>query len=108
MVPEPSTLTPGIPIMAPTEYSRVAEAVREAGARILANGKEKAKAEGFEVETMLREGHVVQEIVKAAEEGKFDLIVMGARGIGKIKELILGSVSDGVVRNAPCPVLVTK
>ena len=108
IVPEPSTLTPGIPIMAPTEYSRVAEAVREAGARILANGKEKAKAEGVEVETMLREGHVVQEIVKAAEEGRFDLIVMGARGISKIKELILGSVSDGVIRNAPCPVLVTK
>jgi nucleotide-binding universal stress UspA family protein len=109
IVPEPSTLTPGIPIMAPTEYSRVAEAVREAGARILANGKEKAKAEGVEeVETMLKEGHVVQEIVKAAEEGKFDLIVMGARGISKIKELILGSVSDGVVRNAPCPVLITK
>ena len=94
--------------MAPTEYSRVAEAVREAGARILAQGKEKAKAEGVEVETLLREGHVVHEIVKTAEEGKFDLIVMGARGISKIKELILGSVSDGVIRNAPCPVLVTK
>ena len=108
IVPEPSTLTPGIPIMAPTEYSRLAETVREAGARILAQGQEKAKAEGVEVETMLREGHVVHEIVRAAEEGKFDLIVMGARGISKIKELILGSVSDGVIRNAPCPVLVTK
>ncbi|MEM3613388.1 MAG: universal stress protein, partial [Candidatus Bathyarchaeia archaeon] len=74
VVPEPSTLTPGIPIMAPTEYSRVTEAVREAGARILAQGKEKAKAEGVEVETLLREGHVVHEIVKTAEEGKFDLI----------------------------------
>lgn len=108
VVPEPSTPTLGIPIMAPTEYSRLAEAVREAGARILAQGEEKAKAKGVEVETMLREGHVVHEIVRAAEEGKFDLIVMGARGISKIKELILGSVSDGVIRNAPCPVLVTK
>ncbi|MGC8998194.1 MAG: universal stress protein [Candidatus Bathyarchaeia archaeon] len=108
IVPEPSTLTPGIPIMAPTEYSRLAETVREVGARILAHGAEKVKAEGVEVETVLREGHVVHEIVKTAEEGKFDLIVMGARGLSKIKELILGSVSDGVIRNAPCPVLVTK
>ncbi|MEM3566423.1 MAG: universal stress protein [Candidatus Bathyarchaeia archaeon] len=108
IVPEPSTLTPGIPIMAPTEYSRLAEAVREAGARILAQGKEKVQAEGVEAETMLREGHIVHEIVKTAEEGKFDLIVMGARGISKIKELILGSVSDGVIRHSPCPVLVTK
>ncbi|MEM1564227.1 MAG: universal stress protein [Candidatus Bathyarchaeia archaeon] len=107
-VPEPSTLTPGIPIMTPAEYSRVAEAVREAGARILAQGKDKVRAEGVEVEAILREGHVVHEIVKVAEEGKFDLIVMGARGISKIRELILGSVSDGVIRNAPCPVLVTK
>ncbi len=108
VVPEPSTLTPGIPVIAPTEYLKVTEAVREAGTRILAQGKEKAKAEGVEAETMLREGHVVQEIVKAADEGAFDLIVMGARGISKIKGLILGSVSDGVIRNAPCPVLVTK
>ncbi|MEM1540375.1 MAG: universal stress protein [Candidatus Bathyarchaeia archaeon] len=108
IAPEPSTLTPAIPVMAPAEYSRVTEAVIEAGARILAQGKERARDEGVEVEAMLREGHVVHEIVKVAEEGRFDLIVMGARGISKIKELILGSVSDGVIRNAPCPVLVTK
>lgn len=108
VVPEPATLTPGIPMMAPAEYSRVAEAVKEAGARILAEGAEKVKAEGVEVETMLTEGHTVYEIVKAAKEGEFDLIVMGARGLSRIKEIILGSVSDGVIRNAPCPVLVTK
>ena len=108
VVPEPATFTPGIPIMAPVEYSKVAEAVKEAGARILAEGVEKAKAQGVDVETMLREGHTVHEIVRAAEEGGFNLIVMGARGISRIKEMILGSVSEGVIRNAPCPVLVTK
>lgn len=107
-VPEPATFAPGIPMMAPAEYSRVAEAVKSAGARILAEGAEKVKAEGVEVDTLLREGHTVHEIVRAAEEGKFDLIVMGARGLSRIKEIILGSVSDGVIRNAPCPVLVTK
>lgn len=108
VVPEPATFTPGIPIMAPVEYSRVAEAMKETGTRILAESREKAEAEGVKVETLLKEGHIVHEIVKAAEEGKFDLIVMGARGISRIKEIILGSVSDGVIRNAPCPVLVTK
>ena len=57
---------------------------------------------------MLREGHTVQEIVKAAKEGEFNLVVMEARGLSRIKEIILGSVSDGVIRNAPCPVHVTK
>ena len=109
VMPEPTTLTPvGIPVMAPTEVSKVAEATRKAGAAILADGEEKVKAEGIEVETLLKEGHSVQEIVKTAKEGSFDLIVIGARGISKIREIILGSVSDGVVHNAPCPVLVVK
>jgi nucleotide-binding universal stress UspA family protein len=108
VIPEPATFAPGIPLMAPSEYSRVAEAVKEAGARILAEGVERAKAKGVDVETMLREGHIVYEIVKAAREGEFNLIVMGARGLSRIEEIILGSVSEGVIRNAPCPVLVTK
>jgi nucleotide-binding universal stress UspA family protein len=46
--------------------------------------------------------------VELAKEGDFDLIVMGARGMSKIRELLLGSVSEGVVRNAPCNVLIVK
>jgi nucleotide-binding universal stress UspA family protein len=33
---------------------------------------------------------------------------MGARGVSRIREILLGSVSDGVTRHAPCPVLVVK
>lgn len=109
VVPEPTTLTPpGVPVMTPAEISKVAEAARKAGAGILADGEEKVKAEGVQVETLLREGHTVQEILKTAREGEFDLIVIGARGISRIREILLGSVSDGVIRNAPCPVLVVK
>jgi len=109
VMPEPTTLTPiGVPVMAPTDVSKIAEATRKAGAAILADGEEKVKAEGIEVETLLKEGHSVQGIVKTAKEGSFDLIVIGARGISKIREIILGSVSDGVVHNASCPVLVVK
>jgi len=109
VMPEPTTLTPpSVPIMAPADFSKVVEAARKAGNTILANGENKVKAEGVQVETLLREGRTVQEILKVARDSKFDLIVMGARGISKIREMLLGSVSDGVIRNAPCPVLVTK
>jgi nucleotide-binding universal stress UspA family protein len=109
MVPEPSTLTPsGMPVVTPAEVSKIVEATRKVGNRILADAAEKAKAEKLQVKTMLKEGNTVQEIVRVAEEGKFDLIVMGVRGISKIRELLLGSVSEGVIRHAHCPVMVVK
>lgn len=106
---EPTTIVPlGIPVMAPSEVSRIIEARRKAGAEVLGEGEKKVKAEGVKVETLLVEGHAVREIVKVAEEGKFDLIVIGARGVSRIREIILGSVSDGVIRNSPCHVLIVK
>ncbi len=106
---EPSTLGPQtIPIMAPEDFSKVVEATRKTGTTILEDGEGKVKAEEVPVETLLKEGHSVQEILRTARDGDFDLIVMGARGISKIREVFLGSVSDGIIRNAPCPVLVTK
>jgi nucleotide-binding universal stress UspA family protein len=84
------------------------EAIRKDGVDILADGEKRAKAEGVHVETVLLEGHIVGQIIKVCREGKFDLIVMGARGLSKIEELVLGSVSDGVTRHACCPILVVK
>jgi nucleotide-binding universal stress UspA family protein len=109
VMPEPTSLTPpGVPVMTAAEVSKVAEAARKAGANILVDGEQRVKAEGVQVETALKEGHTVQEIIRTAKEGEFDLIVMGARGVSMIREVLLGSVSDRVIRNGPCPVLVTK
>jgi nucleotide-binding universal stress UspA family protein len=54
------------------------------------------------------EGDPREEIVKAAAIWGADLIVLGARGLGAVKEFLLGSVSLGVARHASCPVLVCK
>ena len=47
-------------------------------------------------------------IVEYAEKEKVDLIVMGTRGLGGFRKLLLGSVSTGVVSHAPCSVLVVR
>ena len=89
-------------------FDKCIQSIRKVGADILADGEKRVKAEGVQVKTLLKEGHIVEEILKAAREGNFNLIVMGARGMSRIKEILMGSVSDGVTRHAPCPVLLVK
>lgn len=63
---------------------------------------------GFVIETDVGVGDPRTEIVRQAEEWKAELVVVGARGLGMVKRLLLGSVSDAVARHAPCAVLIVK
>jgi nucleotide-binding universal stress UspA family protein len=56
----------------------------------------------------LREGASVDEILDLAEELEPDLLVTGSRGRGSVQRLFMGSVSEGVVHGASCPVLVMR
>jgi nucleotide-binding universal stress UspA family protein len=49
-----------------------------------------------------------QEIVRLGEELGIGLIVMGSRGLGGMRRALMGSVSDSVVRNAHCPVMIVR
>ena len=60
------------------------------------------------LETQLAAGNPKLEIVKAAEDFDSDLIVMGATGLGKIGQWMLGSTTGYVVNHAPCNVMVIK
>jgi nucleotide-binding universal stress UspA family protein len=105
----PMTMTMYEPVTLPPELvTKLAEAVRKAGVTILEKAEKRVKAEGLQSETLLKEGHVVEEILKTAKEENVDLIVIGARGLSTIKEVLLGSVSHGVTLRAPCPVLLMK
>ena len=53
-------------------------------------------------------GHPVDRIIRVAQDEQADLIVMGSRGLGGFKRLVLGSVSEGVLHHAPCPVLIVR
>lgn len=80
----------------------------KSGEAILTDGEKIAKAQGVQVEKMLKEGNIAEEILKTTKEGNFDLIVIGAKGMSKMKEILLGSVSHEVTKKAPCPVLIVK
>lgn len=56
------------------------------------------------IRPLVRLGKVVEEIIAAAKEEQCDLIVITSRG-SRLRRLFGGSITDQVVRNAPCPVL---
>jgi universal stress protein A len=53
-------------------------------------------------------GHPRETIPDHARDGRFDLIVMGTHGRSGLSHLVLGSVAERVLRNAPCPVLIVR
>ena len=69
---------------------------------------ERGRANGVTVSFLVWTGDAGPSIVSAAEAESVDLVVVGTHGRGAIGRLLLGSVSDHVVRHAPCPVLVVR
>ncbi len=67
-----------------------------------------AKEEDLEIETHYVMGDPAVQIVKTAEQENYQLIVMGSRGLGAIKGIVMGSVSYKVLQLSHCPVLIIK
>jgi universal stress protein A len=66
------------------------------------------KLERFGVQVEVREGTPFYEIIQVAREKNVDLIIMGTHGRGGLTHVLLGSVTEKVVRKAPCPVLTVR
>jgi nucleotide-binding universal stress UspA family protein len=88
---------------------RLYEQIEEISRELLRKQSWRVKAAGGTVAgTHLRMGAVALEVVALAKELGVGLIVMGCRGHGGIRRAIEGSISDAVIRHAPCPVLVVR
>jgi nucleotide-binding universal stress UspA family protein len=60
------------------------------------------------VETELRKGDAASNIIDYSKKENFDTIVMGRRGMGKLRELVLGSTSTKVLSHSDCTVVIVK
>jgi nucleotide-binding universal stress UspA family protein len=90
-------------------YDKLYEQIEKMSRELLRKQNWRVKASGGTVAgAHLRMGEVALEIVALAEELGADLIVMGSRGLGRVRRALMGSVSDSVVRHAHCPVLVVR
>lgn len=74
--------------------------------QVLAEAGALAVASGITTHTELRLGSPAQELAQLAQEGGFDLIIVGSRGRSLTKAHFLGSVSDQISHNTPCDLLI--
>src|SRR5512132_4635208 len=88
-------------------YQRTERTMRAEGERVLDKVISLLPQVG-RVSKRLEIGSPAGTILSIAEQERIDLIVMGARGLGKIQELIMGSVSHRVLMTALCSVLLIK
>lgn len=61
---------------------------------------------GVAASSLFIQGPTVEKLLQAAVETGAELIVMGSHGHGALHHLLVGSVSEGVLRDAPCPLLL--
>lgn len=96
---------PVFPGVDPTEAQ--VRVVREAE-DYLRDLKDRLKARGLDVDTHVRYGDDVEEILDHAAQKEIDLVAMSTRGHRGVKRLLLGSVAERVIRQTPKPVFLVR
>ena len=97
----PDYIDPGV-------WSRMEEGIRQAGRDVLAEAERMFTGADVEVETTLLSGQPAEAITKYAAAHGVDLTIMGSRGLNAVGEMLLGSVSRGVLHRSHCPVTIVR
>jgi len=108
--PKYVTMFPSVPAPSGNALQAYEAYARKAALEVVARTVSMAEKKGVKAKPQTSEtvGSVVQAITDYAASEKIDLIVMGTRGLGGFKKMLLGSVSSGVVTHAQCAVLVVR
>ena len=84
------------------------EARKNDSQKILEKCSSDAAQKGITVSTILLEGNPASTILDFSKKEKFEVIIIGRRGMGHLKELVLGSVSSKILHHSLCPVLLMR
>jgi len=82
--------------------------LRKEGEGILSQAKAELPSDFPQAQEIHQIGHPVDVILETARSSKSHLIILGARGLGSFKELVLGSTSHRVLMHAPCSTMIVK
>ena len=89
-------------------YKQMNEELLKERNHILEESAKKLRKTGVEPELFLKEGHPARTIISVAEEGSYDLIIIGSRGVSGLKKSLLGSISNAVIQETNVSVMVVK
>jgi len=103
-----SVIDPGSLLLPGGRFRARVDQVRERHEQQAQGLVEHGRELGIDVSFLVWTGDPGDQIVAAAEAEHVDMILVGSHGRGAVGRLFLGSVSEHVVRNAPCPVLVVR
>ncbi|MBI4401536.1 MAG: universal stress protein [Nitrospirae bacterium] len=95
-------------VLPPSQLERLTKPREDQARQLVAAFREMYLKEGYAVSSEVLSGHPSQAILQHAERTQADLIVVGSRGLAGTERLLLGSVSEGVVKYAPCSVMVVR
>ncbi len=93
------------PSMTPSEFSKLRDRLLSDASEVIAGT---VAALSRDVETQVIEGSPGEALCELARDESADAIILGTRGRSGIKRALFGSVSDHVIRNATCPVVITR
>ena len=99
---------PSLYIYSPKTIEKLHADYKSESAKILERCKEIANKSGINIHTVLLEGDPASKIIAYSEMERFDIIMMGSRGMGKFKEMIVGSISNKVIHHAKCSVMLVR
>lgn len=95
--------------MIPVEVLRMLEDdAKKATEKLMAKATEICQAKSLTPKTLVQHGDAREVICNAVKKYNPDMLVLGSRGLGRLKRAVLGSVSDYCAHNVECPVVVVK
>ena len=119
ILPESSTLTILTSVKNPvtdfaarylsdSQLAELKQPVMERATQLVKTLRDEFIQEGFLAATQVHMNHVIDTVVKHVEANRDELLVIGSRNLTKSERLYLGSVSESLLRHAPCSVLIVR
>jgi len=87
-------------------YAEFAARVRREAEQFIAEQEQRFIKAGLAVETLLKEGEVLETICRLADSGDYELLAIGRNPVSELRDLLFGQVANSVIHKVKCPVLV--